>query len=499
MVVDVLNRGLDALPEVTTLNTAEGIRLSSPSQFPQYTTSSNVTLSTTAAEEISSDFKLISAIVENGTSDFPTLLARSSNKGYSADSPYNILGAEQITSSLSASLEDLNSISSSYGVILSIFNNGTGSFKFTASADLGVRISDEAISQLGAPSYLSASVSSSFETVVNIIKNGISAIPQLTSSNSASIYVSNLEPFSTGVSSSLNVVNKVSSSFSIIYNILANGTGSNILSIPNDHRRSYTVTNVNSSSYNWDGVGPNATIRLYRGETYKFYISASEGQGGIDYPFFIRTELYEGIDDRYDYNKGVVNNGDSVGNITFTVPYDAPNTLYYTAQINNNLSGKFDIVNNSETPFYLISNTLTYPQTISGSNQSTNDVDILNAYEILTGSKVFIQEEVIQYVSSSWSDFSYDEATCRRDVGYLVNAVCQDLIYGGNNNSITAGRFYYEYPSEATTVQKDPTKTAVKYAAGLAINLVKNSNFTNILDNAYLQEKKKEELKKIKL
>ena len=490
VVVDVLNRGLDALPEVTTLNTAEGIRLSSPSQFPQYTTSSNVTLSTTAAEEISSDFKLISAIVENGTSDFPTLLARSSNKGYSADSPYNILGAEQITSSLSASLEDLNSISSSYGVILSIFNNGTGSFKFTASADLGVRISDEAISQLGAPSYLSSSVSSSFETVVNIIKNGISAIPQLTSSNSASIYVGNLEPFSTGVSSSLNVVNKVSSSFSIIYNILANGTGSNVLSIPNDHRRSYTVTNVNSSSYNWDGVGPNATIRLYRGETYKFYISASEGQGGIDYPFFIRTELYEGIDDRYDYNKGVVNNGDSVGNITFTVPYDAPNTLYYTAQINNTLSGKFDIVNNSETPFYLISNTLTYPQTISGSNQSTNDVDILNAYEILTGSKTFIQEEVIQYVSSSWSDFSYDEATCRRDVGYLVNAVCQDLIYGGNNNSITAGRFYYEYPSEATTVQKDPTKTAVKYAAGLAINLVKNSNFTNILDNAYLQQKK---------
>ena len=490
VVVDVLNRGLDALPEVTTLNTAEGIRLSSPSQFPQYTTSSNVTLSTTTADEISADYKLISAIVENGTSDFPTLLAKSSNKGYSADSPYNILGATQYTSSLSASLEDLSQISSSYGVLLGIFNNGTGSFKFTSSADFGVKIGDIAVTSLGAPSYLSSSVSSSFATVVNIIGNGVNAIPPLTSSNSASIYVGNIEPFSTGLSSSLSVVNRVSASFSIIYNILANGTGSNILPIPENHRKTYTVTNVNSSSYNWDGVGNNPTIRLYRGETYKFYISASEGQGGIDYPFFIRTELYEGIEDRYDYNKGVVNNGDSVGNITFTVPYDAPNTLYYTAQINNTLSGKFDIVNNSETPFYLISNTLTYPQTISGSSESTNNIDILNAYEILTGSKAFIEEEVIQYVSSSWSTAQYDEATCRRDVGYLVNAVCQDLLYGGNNNSITAGRFYYEYPSEATTTQKDPTKTAVKYAAGLSINLVKNINFSNIGDNTYLQEKK---------
>ncbi len=489
VVVDVLNRGLDALPEVTTLNTAEGIRLSSPSQYPQYTTSSNVTLSTTAAEEISADYKLISAIVENGTSDFPTLLAKSSNKGYGADSPYNILGASQLTSSLSASIEDLNSISSSYGVLLSIFSNGTGSFKFTASADLGVKITNETIDDLGAPSYLSSSVSQSFETIINIIKNGVSAIPALTSSNSASIYVGNEIPFKTGISSSLSVVNKVSSSFSIIYNILSNGTGSNILPIPNDHRRSYTITNVNSSSYNWDGVGANPTITLYRGETYKFYVSASEAIGGIDYPFFIRTRLIETIDNTYDYNKGVINNGDSVGNITFAVPYDAPNTLYYTSQIDNTLSGKFNIINNSETPFDLIKGTVTFPKTISGSSEPTKDVDILNAYEILTGSKSFIQEEVINYVSSSWSNIYYDEVTCRRDVGHLINAVCQDLLYGGNDNSITAGRFYYEYPSEATTTQKEPTKTAVKYAAGLAENLVKNITFTKIDDNAYLQEK----------
>jgi hypothetical protein len=225
-------------------------------------------------------------------------------------------------------------------------------------------------------------------------------------------------------------------------------------------------------------VGSNPTITLYRGETYKFYVSASSIVGGINYPFFIRTRPLSGISEQFDYDKGVINNGDSIGNITFTVPYDAPNELYYVAQNTNNMAGKFHIINNSATPFDLISNTLTYPQTISGSTESTSNIDKLNAYELLIGNKSFIEEETIQFVSSSWSDFDYVESTCRRDIGFLIDAVADDLIYGGNNNSITAGRFYYEYPSTATTTQKDPTKTAVKYAAGMVQKILKGVTFT---------------------
>ena len=501
VVVDVLNKGLDALPEITTLNTAEGIRITSPSQFPQYTTSSNVTLSSTAAEEISSDFKLVSAIVESGNSNFPTLLARSSNKGYGFESPYNILGREQITGSLSgsstplsASKEDLNQISSSFGVILGIFANGTGSYDFKPNTSASIRRT-LFTPQPASPALsndITSSVSSSFETIIDIIKNGLSAVPKVTSSVSSSYYVGNLEPLTTGISSSLEVTNKVSSSFSIIYNVLANGTGSNIEPIPTNHKRNYTITNNGSSSYQWQGVGDNPTITLFRGETYKFSVSASAVQGGFEYPFYIRTKPVATIEETFDYNKGVINNGDSVGTITFAVPYDAPNTLYYTSQTDTNLSGKFNIINNIETPRELIANTLTYPATISGSLAS-EDTDILNAYEILTGSKAFIQEEVIEYVNSAWSGvdgFTYDEAKCRRDVGFLIDAVAQDLLFGGNDKSITAGRFYYEYPSEATTTQKDPTKTAVKYAAQLSQQLIKNVEFKNILINAYSQKRK---------
>jgi len=483
VVVDVLNRGLDALPEITTLNTAEGIRATSLSQYPQlYLSGSEVanTPTTQNIEEVQSDFKLVSAIVENGTSDFPTLLARSSNKGYGFESPYNILGAEQITSSIaSASAEILTDISESFGAILSIFANGTGSFNFVSNTKNAIKATQLEPTAIGmsVSNSITASVSSSFETVISIISSGLTAVPKVTSSNEAAIKVSGVEQFTTGLSSSLQTTNSVSASFSIIYNILDKGTGSVILPIPQNHQKNYTITNNNSSSYQWQGVGSNPTITLYRGETYKFYVSASSVVGGINYPFFIRTRPLSGISEQFDYDKGVINNGDSIGNITFTVPYDAPNELYYVAQNTSNMAGKFHIINNSATPFDLISNTLTYPQTISGSTESTSNIDKLNAYELLIGNKSFIEEETIQFVSSSWSDFDYVESTCRRDIGFLIDAVADDLIYGGNNNSITAGRFYYEYPSTATTTQKDPTKTAVKYAAGMVQKILKGVTF----------------------
>jgi hypothetical protein len=479
VIVDVLNRGLDALPEVTTLNTAEGIKTT---QFTQSYLAGVATASIDRANEVTSDFNLISAIVENGTANFPTLLARSSNKGYGADSPYNILGTEQITSSIdSASIADIAQVSSSFGVTLGIFANGTGSYVFKNNTEDARTISGTIPEQSTtvATNFVTSSVSSSFDTIITILKRGLTAIPTLATNNSASVYANteNIEPFSTGVSSSLFTVNYVSSSLSIVYNILANGTGSNIENIPEGHRQSYTIVNNDSSSYNFDGVGNNPDLVLFRGLTYKFYVSASNSIGGIDYPFWIRTKKIDGIDPTYDYNNGVINNGDSVGNITFTIPYNAPDELFYVSQTSTNLGGKFKIINSSTTPRELIENTLTFPATIFSSSLASNNVDTINAYDILLNNKEFIKEEVITFLSSSWSDFEYNETTCKRDVGYIIDGAAKDLLYGGNEESIRSGLFYYQFPSEATTIQKDPTLTAIKYASRLIDKLLRNSTF----------------------
>jgi hypothetical protein len=485
-VVDVLNKGLEnGLPTITKLNTDEGIRLTAPSLYTQSRVSAGIALSTTAADEISADYRLISEIVDKGVTNFPTLLAKSSIKGYGADSPYNILGAEQITSSISATQHDLNSISSSYAALLSILANGTGSFNFKSNTSSSKQIGTDVIQPITniATNY-TASVSSSFGTVINIITKGISVKPTYVANTSGSIKAGTTEQVMLGVTSSLATINSISSSFSIVYNILANGTGSNILTIPANHKKSFVITNNNSSSFDFEGIGSNPTLTLFRGQTYKFNVDAIETFGGIEYPFWIRTQQLEGITEVYDYNIGVVNNGDSRGTITFTVPYDAPNKLYYVSQNKSSMGGKIEIVNSSTTPFDLIKNTLTYPATIQSGSIAKTNIDIVTAYEILVNNKEFIKDEVIQFVSSSWSGFSYPEETCKRDVGYIVDGVAKDLLFGGNEESIRNGLFYYQYPSEATTTQLGPTLTAVKHAAGVSLNLIRGKVYTEATNEA---------------
>ena len=474
-VVDVLNKGLEnGLPTITKLNTAEGIRLTSPTLYTQSRVSVGTTLSTAAADEISSDYTLISEIVDKGVSNFPTLLAKSSIKGYGFDSPYNILGAEQITSSISATQHDLNTISSSYAALLSILANGTGSFNFKSNTSSSKQIGTDVIEQItNVATNYTASVSSSFGTVINIITRGVSVKPTYIANTSASIKGGTTEQTMLGVTSSLATINSISASFSIVYNILANGTGSNILPIPANHQKSFVITNNNSSSFDFEGLGSNPTLTLFRGETYKFNVDAVEDFGGIEWPFWIRTERLAGITERYNYDIGVVNNGDSRGTITFTVPYNAPNRLYYVSQNKSSMGGVINIVNSSTTAFDLIKNTLTYPATIQSGSIAKTNIDIVTAYEILINNKEFIKDEVIQFVSSSWSGFSYPEETCKRDVGYIVDGVAKDLLFGGNEESIRSGLFYYQYPSEATTTQLGPTLTAMKHAAGVALNLIR--------------------------
>jgi len=109
----------------------------------------------------------------------------------------------------------------------------------------------------------------------------------------------------------------------------------------------------------------------------------------------------------------------------------------------------------------------------------------------LRKNKNFIAAETIAYVSSSWSGVYYNEASCSRDVKYIIDAAATDLLYGGSERSVTAGSYYFLFPSKATVkgvpseaAQLDPTITGVRYAGKLASKVVTNPTF--ILPSASL-------------
>jgi len=81
----------------------------------------------------------------------------------------------------------------------------------------------------------------------------------------------------------------------------------------------------------------NPDLTLVRGNTYVFNLTFVG-----DFPFWIKTAPVTGVGDVYD--TGVTRNGAVTGLVTFTVPQDAPNTLYYASQTQMNMQGTLNIV-----------------------------------------------------------------------------------------------------------------------------------------------------------
>jgi hypothetical protein len=98
----------------------------------------------------------------------------------------------------------------------------------------------------------------------------------------------------------------------------------------------YRVTNNGTTAYLIDFQN-NPTLTLARGNTYVFNITLN----GV-YPFWIKTALSLGTGDAY--NSGVLRNGSSFGLVTFTVPQDAPDTLYYVSENQTNLRGTINVI-----------------------------------------------------------------------------------------------------------------------------------------------------------
>jgi hypothetical protein len=98
----------------------------------------------------------------------------------------------------------------------------------------------------------------------------------------------------------------------------------------------FRVTNNNTSSWNID-FQPNPTLTLVRGNTYVFNLSQT-----FPWAFYFKTKLSLGTTNIY--SDGVFNGGAGTGLITFTVPQDAPDTLYYCNDLQINLRGQINIV-----------------------------------------------------------------------------------------------------------------------------------------------------------
>jgi len=107
-------------------------------------------------------------------------------------------------------------------------------------------------------------------------------------------------------------------------------------------------------------------IYLVRGQNYQFNVDS----GG--FPFYIKRQPTADLNNIY--NDGVVNNGIQVGIVTFKVPFNAPNELYYQASNTAGMGGTIYITNDGRGINVGVATITEYI------NATTAQADFLNIY-----------------------------------------------------------------------------------------------------------------------
>ena len=100
---------------------------------------------------------------------------------------------------------------------------------------------------------------------------------------------------------------------------------------------------------------------------------------------------------------------------------------------------------------------------------------ILADAEKVLGQKPKYQTEIIKHISETYNGLGYDKEKCPRDVGYIIDAISEDLEYGGNSATVHSAGYYFEGTmSVLEPYSMLPTKLAFNHIADVAEKIVKN-------------------------
>ena len=166
---------------------------------------------------------------------------------------------------------------------------------------------------------------------------------------------------------------------------------------------SYTIT-ADSGLYVVDGVN-NPTLTMYRGAAYTLSINAS------GHPFHMQTTDNGGAYDSANLYTVATGSGTDNGTISFTLPNDAPNTLYYRCQYHSGMGNTISVeddpgytkVYKYDSSWNQVGSNITGGTTIAMDGTGDN-VSIGYSYANSDAGKV----KVYQNISDTWTQVGND-------------------------------------------------------------------------------------------
>jgi uncharacterized protein YjbI with pentapeptide repeats len=103
----------------------------------------------------------------------------------------------------------------------------------------------------------------------------------------------------------------------------------------------------------------------------------------------------------------------------------------------------------------------------------TSNTNQTNSRQQLQNNKSLIQDELITWINSNYPSLSYNETTCRRDTGFIVDALSHDLNYLGNTATIINAEAYFTgSTSYLPEDQLIPTARAIEHLGVICSDIV---------------------------
>ena len=120
------------------------------------------------------------------------------------------------------------------------------------------------------------------------------------------------------------------------------------------------------------------------------------------------------------------------------------------------------------------SGTITQGDSINAGQQNPG---FFNARTLMLANKPFMQEQVVAYVDATFNSgsFVYNAATCKRDLGIIVDSISMDMLYNSDSDSIFAGLQYWSQTTSSIPGQVTTTTAAINYLKGLAATIALNA------------------------
>jgi hypothetical protein len=121
------------------------------------------------------------------------------------------------------------------------------------------------------------------------------------------------------------------------------------------------------------------------------------------------------------------------------------------------------------------------------SSLPTTDADDAAAH--LQANRTFIRAEGIAYITQNYPGLTYDSTSCSRDIGYLVDALTHDVLYGGNYATRKAAEAYFVGTTSQLGSGEGPATVATyNHLAGVMGSIVQGNAVTPTTGNSETQD-----------